>query len=284
MGDWLLLNHEYCFERLLERSTSFSRKAAGNKVERQQIAANVDTVFIVCALNHNFNLNRIERYLALTNEAGAEAVVVLTKADLSDQPQRYLQQVQQLDPMLMVETINALDCSTREQLSPWLKAGKTIALLGSSGVGKSTLVNTLCEEHSQFTQAAREDDDRGRHTTTARSLHLMASGAMLLDTPGMRELQLVDCEQGVGQTFADIEALAQQCRFSDCHHETEPGCAVQAAISRGDLEQRRWLNYSKLLREQAMNSETLAQKRAREKDTTQYHHRVLQQAYFDKNR
>lgn len=284
VGDWLLVDEYQRFERLLERSTSFSRKAAGSKIELQQIAANVDTVFIVCALNNNFNLNRIERYLALTNEAGAEAVVVLTKADLCDNPGDYLQQVQALDPVLMVESVNALSAETLQQLSPWIKPGKTVALLGSSGVGKSTLVNTLCGETQQSTQSARADDDRGRHTTTSRSLHLLKSGGLLLDTPGMRELQLSDCEQGIEQTFMDIEQLAKQCRFSDCHHQEEPGCAIKAAISRGTLQQRRWENYFKLLREQALNSESLAQKRAREKDTTQYHHRVQQQARFDKNR
>jgi len=278
VGDWLLINRNQCFERLLDRSTSFTRKAAGSKIELQQIAANVDTVFIVCALNNNFKLNRIERYLTLTNEAGAEAVVVLTKADLCDDPVIYIRQVQALDPMLMVESVNALASDTLQQLSPWIKPGKTVALLGSSGVGKSTLVNTLSGDAQQDTQSAREDDDRGRHTTTSRSLHLLKGGGLLLDTPGMRELQLSGCELGLEQTFRDIESLATSCRFSDCQHGCEPGCAVRSALAAGSLPQRRWESYFKLLREQALNAESLAQRRAREKATVKYHLSVQKQA------
>jgi len=266
VGDWLLLDNTQRFVRALQRRSLFSRRAAGSKVAEQLIAANVDTALIVCSLNEDFSLNRIERYLALVREAGADPLVVLTKADLCADSAAYQQQVEALEPLLMVETVNALNPETAERLVPWCRGGKTVALLGSSGVGKSTLVNTLQGAQTQQTAAIREDDSKGRHTTTARSLHPMAGVGLLLDTPGMRELQLLDCEQGLQQSFADIADLAQQCRFSDCQHQGEPGCAVSAAIDRGELESRRLDSYNKLMREQAHNSATLAERRARERD------------------
>ncbi|KEQ14612.1 GTPase RsgA [Endozoicomonas montiporae] len=274
VGDWLLINRENRFSRLLDRQSLFSRKAAGGKVNSQCIAANVDTVFIVSSMNHDFNLNRIERFLALVHEAGAEPVVVLTKADLCEDPQSYLQQVRSMDAMLMVEPVNALDTHSVKALDSWCSMGKTIAFLGSSGVGKSTLVNTLLHRQSQTTGNIREDDSKGRHTTTARSLHPMSSGSLLLDTPGMRELQLADCEQGVEETFADIQRLTQQCQFSDCQHNGEPGCAIEQAIDDGQLEPRRLNNYRKLMREQAMNAATLAEKRARDKSLSRLYQSV----------
>lgn len=262
VGDWLLLDGQGRFIRALERFSLFSRKAAGHKSELQLIAANVDTVFIVSSLNHNFNLNRIERYLALAHEAKVEPLVVLSKADLCSHPEAYIQQVQRLDRHLLVEAINGLDPSSVAKLKPWCQLGQTIAFLGSSGVGKSTLVNTLLGQALQTTQAISAEQDKGRHTTTARSLHLMPMGALLLDTPGMRELQLSACEVGVAATFADINEWAQYCRFVDCQHENEPGCAVQTAIQAGELELRRLQNYRKLQREQAHNAASLAEKHA----------------------
>lgn len=265
VGDWLLLTPQGCYFRLLERQSLFRRKAAGSKVAEQLIAANVDTLFVVTSLNEDFNLSRIERYLSLAYEAGAEPVVVLSKADLCDDPEDFRRQVQSLDPLLMVETVNCLEVDEIHKLTPWCGTGKTVALMGSSGVGKSTLVNTLLGTEVQLTGAIREDDSKGRHVTTGRSLHLMPHGGLLLDTPGMRELQLVDCDDGVKATFADVNSLAAQCRFGNCRHESEPGCAVQDAISRGELEIRRLASYQKLLREQAFHSATLAEKRARDK-------------------
>lgn len=265
VGDWVVLDGQQQFSRLLERRSLFSRKAAGSKVAEQLIAANVDTVFIVCSLNHDFNLSRIERYLALINEADVEPVIVLTKADLCDDVDELKAQVQKLDPLLMVESVNGLDESDVAKLMSWCGEGQTVAFIGSSGVGKSTLVNTLLGEQEQATGGIREDDSKGRHTTTSRSIHLLPSGGILMDTPGMREIQLADCEAGVSETFADVEALAENCRFSDCQHQTEPGCAVQAAIEDGTLEMRRFTNYLKLLREQAHNGATLAEQRAQSK-------------------
>lgn len=265
VGDWILIDAQHRFVRLLDRASLFSRKAAGTRVDRQLISANVESVLIVSSLNNDFNLNRIERYLALAHEAGVEPIVLLTKADLCDDPESFVEAVQELAQMLPVFAVNAHDWATLQTLEMWLSPGHTLAFFGSSGVGKSTLVNTLLGGEVQETNQVREDDSRGRHTTTARSLHLTASGVLLLDTPGMRELQLADCEQGVEETFADIASLATRCKFSDCQHESEPGCAVQAAIQSGQLAERRLVNYHKLMKEQAFNAVTLAEKRAKDK-------------------
>lgn len=205
VGDWVILNEDLSFSRLLERSSLFSRKAAGTKVAEQYIASNLDTVFIVMSLNDDFNLSRVERYLALANEAQVEPVIVLTKEDLCDDSQALKQQVQDLDPMLIIEAVNALDSDSVQSLQPWCRTGKTVAFMGSSGVGKSTLVNTLMGEEAQKTGSIREDDSKGRHTTTGRTLMTMPSGAVLLDTPGMRELQLANVSQGLSETFSDVE-------------------------------------------------------------------------------
>ncbi len=273
VGDWVLLDEGQKIHRLLDRLSVFSRKAAGTKVDEQLLAANVDTLFIVCSLNHDFNLNRIERYLVLANDAGVEPVVVLSKADLCESQEvvnDYISQIQSLDPFLMVVALNTLDASCKSQLAPWCKPGKTLALLGSSGVGKSTLVNTLLDDAAQDTHSIREDDSKGRHTTTGRSLHIIASddttyGGLVLDTPGMRQLQLANSEEGIEETFADIMQLSRQCKFGDCHHESEPGCAVQSAIESGELALRRLQSFHKLQREDAFNSASLSEKRDKDK-------------------
>jgi len=265
VGDWVLLTPEGQFLRLLERQSLFRRKAPGRKVNEQLIAANVDTLFVVTSLNEDFNLNRIERYLSLANDANVEPVVVLSKADLCQDPRRFLLEVQGLNPLLMVEAINCLDADEIQKLQPWCGLGRTVALMGSSGVGKSTLLNTLLGERVQATGSIREKDSKGRHVTTGRSLHLMTGGGLLLDTPGLRELQLTDCDDGVSSTFSEITSLAESCRFADCGHGNEPGCAVQDAISRGELNPRRLASYQKLMREQEFNSATLAEKRAKDK-------------------
>lgn len=265
VGDWLLLAPEGQFIRLLDRQSLFRRKAPGSKVKEQLIAANVDTLFIVTSLNEDFSLNRIERYLSLANEALVEPVVVLSKSDLCKESERLQREVQNLNPLLAVQSINCLDAREVEKLLPWCGIGQTVALMGSSGVGKSTLVNTLLGDVVQETGSIRDRDGTGRHVTTGRSLHQMKEGGLLLDTPGLRELQLTDCDHGVNSTFEEITALAARCRFKDCRHGSEPGCAVRDAISRGDLDARRLSSYQKLMREQAFNSATLAEKRARDK-------------------
>lgn len=283
IGDWLLTDSESRFIRLLEPSSLISRKAAGETVAQQNIAANVDTLFIVCSANQDFNLNRIERYMAIANEAGAQPVVVLSKIDECPEPQTYIDKVQALDPMLIVQGVNGLDPESVASLQEWCSQGKTVALLGSSGVGKSTLVNTLLGQQVQSTGDIRHDDDKGKHTTTSRSLHFLPEGGILIDTPGMRELQLADCEEGLDATFKDILALAEQCRFADCHHQSEPGCAVKQAIEDGQLEERRLNNYLKLGREQSFNSATLAEKRARDKGLSKMYRRVQNESRKMKN-
>lgn len=278
VGDWLLLGETGNYLRLLERFSLFSRKAAGTKIQAQLIAANVNTAFLVTSINQDFNLSRIERYLTLVHEAGVEAVIVLTKADLSENVDECIEAVHSLDPMLMVEAVNALEKKSIAKLTPWCGEGKTVLFLGSSGVGKSTLVNTLMGGAVQATSGIREDDSKGRHTTTGRSLHALPSGGLLLDTPGMRELQLADVEDGLERTFADISALAQSCRFADCGHVSEPGCAILAALASGELEERRLENYRKIMREQSINRATLAEKRSRDKALGKFYRSVLSES------
>lgn len=265
VGDWVLLDEQKLYSRTLERTTLFSRKSAGKKVDTQLIAANLDTVFIVSAMNMDFNLNRIERYLVLANEAGVQPVLVLTRLDSCTEPDTYRAQAQGLDSSIEVVLVNSLYAESVSQLNAWCSTGQTVALLGSSGVGKSTIVNTLLGKNVQDTHSIREDDSKGRHTTTGRSIHLLTEGGLLLDTPGMRELQLLSSEHGVDETFSEITKFAAQCKFSDCQHEYEPGCAVIKAIEEGRLEERRLASYKKLIREQAFNAATLAEKRAKDR-------------------
>lgn len=265
VGDWVLLDSQQQFIRLLDRKSCFKRKAAGTQVGWQLISSNVDAAFVVCSLNEDFNLSRIERYQALAFAADVEPVVVLTKADLVDESESWVEQVSKLNPQVAVVAINARDPACAQALSPWLGNGKTAVLLGSSGVGKSTLSNTLLGSQVQATQGIRADDDKGRHTTTTRALLTVPCGGLLLDTPGMRELQLADCHDGIESAFADIELLAEGCRFSNCSHQNEPGCAVKKALALEQLDPRRYNNYLKLVREEAHNSASLSERRAIDK-------------------
>ncbi len=265
VGDWLLLDGNGQPLRVLERSSLFKRMASGHDSRVQLMAANVDTLFIVTSCNQEFSLSRLERYLAMALEAGVEPVIVLTKADLAHNVQEYLAQVRTLRPGLVVEALNAKDTNVVDVLRPWCETGQTVALVGSSGVGKSTLVNALGSTTVQATGASRENDDKGRHTTTSRSLHLLPRGGLLLDSPGLRELQLSDCEKGVATLFEEIEAVARNCRFNDCRHLGEAGCAVAVAAERNELDPRRLANYLKLQAEQERTLETLVEKRRRDK-------------------
>lgn len=267
VGDWLLIDSVTGQpQKMLERKSLFQRRAAGKNARLQLIAANVDTLFIVTSCNQDFNPSRLERYLALALEAGVTPVLVLTKADLSDDVSDYRLQAQGINSNWTIETVNALEPSSVEGLHSWCGAGQTIALAGSSGVGKSTLINTLCGADAQKTAAIREDDARGRHTTTSRSLHMLPGGGLLIDNPGMRELQLSECASGVSVLFEEIEELATSCRYNDCRHQSEDGCAVKAAIQRGEIDPRRFANYQKLKAEQQHNAETIAERRRRERN------------------
>lgn len=264
VGDWLLLSSDDNRPaRLLDRSSVIRRKAAGQQHGIQLIAANIDVLLIVSSCNRDFNPARLERYLALAYESGAVPVVVLTKADLCDDADVYLEQAKSLHTGLPVELVNALDTHTLAGIRALCKPGTTLAMVGSSGVGKSTLANAL-GEGNLATAPIREDDAKGRHTTTARSMHPIINGSLLIDMPGMREIQLTDCETGLDELFDDLRDLGQ-CRFSDCTHTCEPGCVVLAAVESGRIEQRRLDSHHKLLREQRRNTETLAEQHKRMK-------------------
>lgn len=265
VGDWVLLAPDTpLLKHRLDRLSLFRRRAAGTSGTVQLIAANVDTLFIVTSANRDFNVARLERYLAIAQDAGAFPVVVITKADLVDSTRPFVSEAGRLLPGLLVETLDARSAEQVEALRGWCGPGQTIALLGSSGVGKSTLVGTLTGERLE-TRAVREDDQRGRHTTTARSLHRLPQGGWLIDTPGMRELQLVDVGEAIEDVFAEITSLAARCRFSDCGHEAEPGCAVREAIDAGDLDEGRLRRFRKLQAEDRRNSESLAERRSRDR-------------------
>tara|TARA_R110000782_G_scaffold16637_4_gene47407 strand:+ start:1175 stop:1963 length:789 start_codon:yes stop_codon:yes gene_type:complete len=235
--------------RILERETVLVRKAAGKRTNDQIIAANVNTLFIVTSCDQDFNVSRIERYLALANEAKIHPVIVLTKIDLSTDIDSFKQSAAALQNNLRVACVNAKDNTSLSSLRTLCTAGHTVALVGSSGVGKSTLINSLTDSE-QLTADVSIEDGKGQHTTTSRSLHLLHDGGILIDTPGIRELQLSGCETGIEDTFDDVSQFLGCCKFSNCQHQTEKGCAIKDALDSGELELRRWESYQKLQDEQ----------------------------------
>ena len=281
VGDWVAaeLHGEgttAVIQEVLPRRSKFVRKSPGRKMEKQVIAANVDTALLVSALDGDFNPRRVERYLAQCWESGTKPVIVLNKADARTK-------AAEMERVAVGTAMCVVSAKTGDgfgELEKFLKTGQTFVLLGSSGVGKSTIANRLLGQAVQEVQPVRESDSRGRHTTTTRELFILPDGALLMDTPGLREMQLWDAGEGVAQVFADIDALARQCRFGDCRHEGEPGCAVQAALDGGTLDRGRFENRLKLLREQQfLRRKVDPEARQEQKERWKKIHRAARQKY-----
>jgi ribosome biogenesis GTPase len=235
--------------KTLERKSFFSRLDPIPGKGMQAVAANFDYVFILTSLNRDFNLKRLERYLALSWQSGGIPVILLTKSDLIEDPSEYVKQVEKTAKNVLVHTISVKTGYGLQDLSEYLKPRKTVVLLGSSGVGKSSLINALAGSEIMKVNEIREDDARGRHTTTKRQLIPLSCGAMIIDTPGMRSVGMQDTEQGLGEAFSDVEEYFGKCRFKDCKHSKEPGCAIKAALQNGELSLERWNSYLQLKRE-----------------------------------
>ena len=256
VGDWVMVHplpneEKAIIQRILPRTSKFSRKAAGFTSGEQIVAVNVDVVFLVMALNHDFNLRRLERYLLSTWESGANPIVVLSKSDLCHDIEAKIQQAESVAMGVPIMACSVVDETGLEALKTPIDPGTTVAVLGSSGAGKSSLINFLLGEERMHTNDIREDDSKGKHTTTHRELLLLPDGGIIIDTPGMRELQLWESEGGLEQGFQDVEALSDRCQFRDCQHENEPNCAVALAIEEGHLSLERFNSYLKLQKELA---------------------------------
>lgn len=256
VGDWVVIRPlldemKAVIHAVLPRKSKFSRKAAGDNTDEQIVATNVDTVFLVSSLNQDLNLRRIERYLTLAWESGATPVIVLNKTDLCDNVEECRDAVESVALGVAIHTVSAVTEEGMAELATYLQNNSTVAFLGSSGVGKSSLINKLLGEEYFKTGEIREADDRGRHITTHRELVLVPSGGLVIDTPGMRELQLWEGAEGLQEVFEDIERFAADCRFNDCQHESEPGCAVLAALEKGEISSERYGHYKKLQKELA---------------------------------
>ncbi len=265
VGDWCLVVErgcEFMIERMLPRFSTLVRGAAGETQTRQALAANIDHVLIVTGLDRDFNVRRIERYLTLVSGSGVRPTLVLTKADKNTDAESLRAEVAAIAPGVTLHLVNAKSTESCALLAVQLRPGETAVLVGSSGAGKSTLTNTLLGEFAQATGSVREADGRGRHTTVSRALLPLPGGACLIDTPGLREIKLTG-EEDVADSFDDVAALAATCRFRDCRHEREPGCAVRAALEDGQLDAARFANFQKLSAEVARAGEGALERKAR---------------------
>ena len=273
-GDFVMINYipngDSQIITTLPRRTFFSRREPGPILRDQAVAANFDYVFIMQSLNMDFNPKRLERYLTLSWQSGATPVILLTKADLVDDYWDYLTAVERVAAGVNAHVVSARTGFGLNRLGAYLQPGKTVVFLGSSGVGKSSLVNALAGEEIMQVRAIREDDSKGRHTTTHRQLIRLKNGVLIIDTPGMRELGMWDVSEGLGDAFADVEQFIGKCRFSDCQHKTEPGCAIRAAIAAGELDIARWESYQKLKEEAVSKEEMLHRKNEWHKNVAKF--------------
>lgn len=286
VGDFVIAKHNPCGEDIiyyvLERKSKFSRLDSFNKIE-QLVASNFDYVFIMTSLNKDFNINKLERYITIAWQSGGTPIIVLTKLDLCSDYEILKAQVEQIAVGVPIIAVSSLSGEGLDELSEYIQPTKTVVFLGSSGVGKSSLVNAIAGEGLMKVGEIREDDSRGRHTTTHRELIMLDNGTMIIDTPGMRELGMWCASEGLETAFAEIEELAQNCKFRDCSHENEPGCAVRAALESGELPKKRWDNYLKLKREIRF-AETKENLSARLKQKQEYKGLSKLQKQFKKKR
>jgi len=254
VGDWVVIKkanelHPFKILSVLPRKNKLSRKVPGTKSQEQVIASNIDIVFIVTSCDNDFNIRRLERYLSMVLQIDAQPIVILNKTDVCQDPNTYLQEAVSILKDVPVHTISAGEGYELDRILPYIQPGKTIVLLGSSGVGKSTLINRLIGYHRQKVGEIRKSDGKGRHVTSSRELIVLPNGGLVIDNPGIREIQLWSSEAGISETFQDIKELSSSCRFKDCDHDQEPGCAVKEAIANGELPEERLINYNKLMRE-----------------------------------
>ena len=289
VGDWVSVSGEVeqgiTIRAVLPRCTQIVRKEAGRRAAPQILAANVDTIFLLLGLDGDYKPRRIERYLTQLWDSGSRIVLLLNKSDICENPEVRTDALRRTAAGLDAFCISALTGEGVSSIESYLRSGQTIVLLGSSGVGKSTLLNRLMHAEEQATAPVRESDSRGRHTTTARQLFFLPGGAMVIDTPGLREIQLWDAGAGLTQAFGDVDNLARRCRFRDCTHSGEPGCAVAAAVEDGELDQERLENRRKLLREQAFLERKLDKNaEAKNRKQVKIMHRAVRQMYRQRDK